>query len=98
MTPVLIATPQAPKPEHTFYAGPLTFFQHAHFETLHEATGLAGFASALCDFTFVRGWAAVLYVTYSTECEGKRQSDRQDRRWRQTKEKVNFGTPTPKLM
>lgn len=54
---------------------PLTFFQHAHFETLHEAAGLAGLASALCDLTFIRSRAAVLYVTYSTECEGKRPSD-----------------------
>ena len=52
-----------------------TFFQHAHFETLHEAAGLAGFASALCDLTFIRGWAAVLYVTYSREFEGKRPSE-----------------------
>lgn len=63
-------------PEHEVLSRcPLTFFQHAHFEAFHEAAGLAGFASALGDLTFIRGRAAVLYVTYSTEFERKRLSD-----------------------
>lgn len=65
--------PRGPQTQNTgFCAHPLTFFEHAHFETLHEAAGLAGFASALRDFTFIRGWAAVFYVTCSAQCEGKR--------------------------
>lgn len=78
LIPVLMATalpPQPPTRNTGFWADPLTFFEHAHFETLHEAAGLAGFASALRDFTFIGGRAAVLYVTYSAQCEGKRQSD-----------------------
>jgi hypothetical protein len=80
LSPILIPSTSyppcsPPNPEHEALSCPLTFFQHAHFETLHEAAGLAGFASALCDLTFIRGWAAVLYVTYSREFEGKRPSE-----------------------
>lgn len=41
----------------------ITFFQHADFQTLHEAAGLTGLASSLRDLTFVGGRTAVLYVT-----------------------------------
>lgn len=40
----------------------LTFFQHADFETLHEATGLARLASPFGDLTLVGGWTAVLNI------------------------------------
>lgn len=49
----------------------LTFLQHAHFQTLHEATGLTGLASPLCDLTLVGGRTAVLYVTWEEEARAK---------------------------
>lgn len=40
----------------------LTFFQHADFETFHEAAGLARLASPFGDLTLVGGWTAVLNI------------------------------------
>lgn len=40
----------------------LTFFQHANFETFHEAARLARLASPLGDLTLVGGWTAVLNI------------------------------------
>lgn len=42
----------------------LTFLQHAHFQTLHEAARLARLASPLGDLTLVGGRTAVLDVTW----------------------------------
>lgn len=47
--------------------GPLTFFQHAHFEAFHEAAGLTGFAPPFGDLTFVGGRAVVLDVSCNRE-------------------------------
>ena len=42
---------------------PLTFLQHPHFQTLHEAAGLTRLASPFRDLTLVGGGTAVLYVS-----------------------------------
>lgn len=42
----------------------LTFLQHAHFQTLHEAARLAGLASSFGDLALIGGRTAVLDVTW----------------------------------
>lgn len=42
--------------------GPLTLFEHAHFEALGETASLAGLPAALCDLTLVGCWTAILNV------------------------------------
>lgn len=44
-----------------------TFFQHSHFETLHEAAGLTRLAPPLGDLALVGGRTAILDVT----CRGR---------------------------
>ena len=46
----------------------LTFSHHAHVETLHEATGLAGLAPPLGDLTLIGGRTAVLYIACGETC------------------------------
>lgn len=42
----------------------LTFLQHAHFQTLHEAARLTGLASSFGDLALIGGRTAVLDVTW----------------------------------
>ncbi len=41
----------------------LTFFEHAYFEALGEATRLTGLPAALGDLTFIGGRTAVINIT-----------------------------------
>lgn len=49
----------------------LTFLQHAHFETLHEATRLARLAPPFGDLALVGGRAAVLDIACGRKADGR---------------------------